>query len=184
MIQLQTISRLTVKLRNIELVNFSVFFVALAVAAPLLAHQFNLAGPIFLPIHFFVLAAGLLFGWRAGLIVGLLTPLISFVVSGLPVLALLPQITLEIMIYGLAAGFFRERLGLNLYLSLILAMVVGRIGLFLGVWVLASNPAGPLAGLEKVVSIGWPGILIQILLIPPVVIWLKKYMEKYKRTDA
>ena len=173
-----------IKIKNIELISFSAIFVALAVALPWLAHQFNLAGPIFLPMHFFVLVAGLLFGWRTGVIVGLLTPLVSFVTSGMPPAPILPQITFEIMIYGLAAGFFREKLRLNLYLSLILAMIVGRIGLFLVIWILATNPAGPLSGAWKAVVVGWPGILIQLTLLPLVVVWVEKYIEKYKKTDA
>ena len=52
-------------------------FVLLDVLVPWVFHQFHLAGPTFLPMHIFVLIAGLVFGWRAGLIVGLLTPLTS-----------------------------------------------------------------------------------------------------------
>ena len=88
----QVISKPIVKLKNIELVNFSIIFVALAVALPWIAHQFNLAGPTFLPMHLFVLVAGLLFGWRAGLIVGFLTPLVSFATSGMPFLPVLPSV--------------------------------------------------------------------------------------------
>ena len=58
---------------------FTLVFILLDVAVPWLFHQFNLAGPTFLPMHIFVLIAGLIFGWRAGLIVGLLTPLASVV---------------------------------------------------------------------------------------------------------
>lgn len=181
--QTKALTKPIIGLKNIELINFSVLFMALAVGLPLLAHQFNLAGPAFLPMHLFVLTAGLLFGWRAGLFVGFLTPLVSFTVSGMPLLPVLPQITVEIMIYGLAAGFFREKLKLNLYLSLILAMVVGRLGLFLAVWVLATNPAGPLLGLWKAIAIGWPGIIIQLALIPFIVIWLKKYLAKYGQSE-
>ena len=56
---------------------FTAGFISLAVATPWVFHQFYLAGPTFLPMHIFVLVAGLLFGWRAGLIVGLFTPLVS-----------------------------------------------------------------------------------------------------------
>ena len=181
--QTKVLTKPIVGLKNIELINFSAIFVALAVALPLVSHQFNLAGPTFLPMHLFVITAGLLFGWRAGLLVGLLTPLVSFTVSGMPFLPVLPQITAEIMVYGLAAGFLREKLKLNLYLSLILAMIIGRIGLFLAVWILATNPAGPLTGLWKVISIGWVGIIIQVALIPVIVIWFKKYLEKYRRAE-
>jgi hypothetical protein len=79
---------------------FTAIFVALAVATPWVFHHFYLAGPTFLPMHIFVLLAGLLFGWRAGLIVGLFTPLVSYGVSGMPVLTLLPQIVVELSFYA------------------------------------------------------------------------------------
>ena len=49
----------------------TIIFVLLDVAVPWVFHQFHLAGPTFLPMHIFVFIAGLLFGWRVGLIVGL-----------------------------------------------------------------------------------------------------------------
>jgi len=59
-------------------------FIALDVSVPWACHQFHpLAGPTFLPMHLFVILAALLFGWRAGLLVGLVTPLVSFAVSGI-----------------------------------------------------------------------------------------------------
>ena len=46
---------------------FSSVFVGMAVFVPWLTHQFHLAGPKFLPMHFFVMFAGFLFGWRMGI---------------------------------------------------------------------------------------------------------------------
>ena len=80
---------------------FTTGFVLLNVAVPWIFHQFHLAGPTFLPMHIFVLMAGLLFGWRTGLIVGLLSPLASYATSGMPVLRILPQIVMLIPFYFL-----------------------------------------------------------------------------------
>jgi len=167
-----------VQVKNVSLIAFSAVFVAISVALPWLAHQFNLAGPTFLPMHIFVLTAGLLLGWRAGLVVGLLTPLVSYATSGMPVLPVLPQITVEVMLYGLAAGFCREKLKLNLYVSLLAAMLVGRLGLLLAVWLLGTGPVGPVEAVWRAVSLGWPGIAIQLALVPLAAVWLKKYLKK------
>ncbi len=156
-------------------------FVSLSVLAPWAFHQFHLAGATFLPMHIFVLAAGLLFGWRAGLIVGSLTPLASYVVSGMPTLAVLPQIVVELTAYGLAAGLLREKFNLRMIWSLLGAMVAGRLVLFLAVlvvYVAAGEVYSPL-GLEaspslavwSVIKQGWPGIVIQLTSIP-IIIWL------------
>jgi len=160
---------------------FTAVFVLLNVAVPWVFHQFYLAGATFLPMHIFVFVAGLLFGWRAGLIVGLLTPLASYAVSGMPVLQILPQIVVELSVYGLVAGILREKFNLLVIWSLLGAMLAGRLALCLGVLVIyfvagkIYSPLGleasPFLAVWSVLRQGWPGIVTQLALIPAV-IWL------------
>lgn len=159
-------------------ITFAVGFIALDVFVPWLAHQFQPnAGPVFLPIHFFVFMAALLLGWRAGLTVGLLSPLISFGLSGLPPLAILPQLTVEIATYGLVAGFLQERYRPNLWASLVMAMVVGRLALGLTAYLFSAGQANPLAVIQGVILTGWPGIVIQFVLLPPLVRQLADFLR-------
>lgn len=177
---------------NIRSYAFIAGFVSLAVATPWVFHQFYLAGPIFLPMHIFVLVAGLLFGWRAGLMVGLLTPLISYGISGMPVLTILPQIVVEISIYGFVAGMLSERFNLRVLWSLIGAMIAGRLALLLMVSMLylggaiysplslyaeMGAEANPLAVLWSVISLGWPGIVIQLVSIPVIIKLLERSLH-------
>lgn len=160
---------------------FTGVFTLLAVAVPWGFHQFHLAGATFLPMHIFVLVAGLLFGWRVGLVVGLLTPLASYAVSGMPVLQILPQIVVELGVYGLVAGMLRERFNLRVAWALLGAMVAGRLALCLGALVIylilgqVYSPLGleanPLLVVWAVIKQGGPGIVIQLALIPGV-IWV------------
>ncbi len=162
---------------------FTLVFILLAVAVPRVFHQFHLAGPTFLPMHIFILIAGLVFGWRAGLIVGLFTPLASYAVSGMPILSILPQIVVELSVYGLVAGILRERFNLRVIWSLLGAMIAGRLALFLSVLVLYGtmgniySPLGqeatPLLTVWSTIKQGWPGIASQLTLIPAV-IWLSE----------
>lgn len=155
--------------------------VSLSVLTPWVFHQFHLAGPTFLPMHIFVLAAGLLFGWRAGLIVGSLTPLASYAVSGMPVVAVLPQIVVELAAYGVVAGLLREKFNLKIAWSLLGAMVAGRLALLLAVipvYVVTGSvfsplgaEAGPFSAVWSAVILGWPGILIQLAAVP-LIVWL------------
>jgi len=172
---------------------FTFVFVALAVLVPWVFHQYHLAGPTYLPMHIFVLIAGLIFGWRTGLIVGVLTPLVSYSVSGMPVLTILPQIVVEISIYGLVAGLLREKLNMPVVWSLLGAMIAGRIALCLAVsaiYLVAGeiySPLGPESNPLIVVwstfKQGWPGIIIQLALIP-LIIWLvAKLRIKASRSD-
>jgi len=168
---------------------FTFVFVLLSVLVPWGFHQFHLAGPTFLPMHIFVLVAGLLFGWRAGLIVGLLTPLASNVVSGMPVLRILPQIVVELSAYGLIAGVLREKLNLRVIWSLLGAMIGGRLALFLAVLIIylilgeSYGPLGvetsPVLSLWSAIRQGWLGIVIQLVSIPTA-IWLSAKLAAKK----
>jgi len=184
---------MTLKYTNIRSYVFTAVFVALSVAVPWVFHQFHLAGPTFLPMHIFVLVAGLLSGWRAGLIVGLLVPLSSYAVAGMPVLNILPQVTIELAVYGLVAGVLREKFNLRPVWSLLGAMVAGRLALFVAVAVIylitgaIYSPLGaetnPLLAVWSTIEQGWPGIVIQLALIP-VIVWLVgKLTTKASKVD-
>ena len=172
---------LLLKYNNVRSYVLTAAFVSLAVLVPWVFHQFHLAGPTFLPMHIFVLMAGLLFGWRAGLAVGLLTPLASYAVSGMPVLTILPQVLIELSAYGLIAGILREKYNLRAIWSLLGAMIGGRLALLLAllmIYLVAGETYSPL-GLEtspfvafsSVIKQGWPGVVIQLVSIPAL-IWL------------
>ena len=169
---------------------FTFVFVLLSVLVPLAFHQFHLAGPTFLPMHIFVLVAGLLFGWRAGLIVGILTPLASNVISGMPVLRILPQVVVELAVYGLVAGVLREKLNLRVIWSLLGAMIGGRLALFLAVliiYLILGESYSPLdvetssvLSLWSVIRQGWPGMVIQLISIPTAIWLAAKFATKKK----
>lgn len=156
-------------------------FVLLDLLVPWAFHQIHLAGPTFLPMHIFVLVAGLLFGWRAGLMIGLLSPLTSYAISGMPALPILPQIVAELATYGLVAGMLREKLNLGVIWSLAGAMIAGRLALCLAVLAIylttgeVSSPLGieanPLFAVWSTVRQGWPGMIVQLATIPAI-IWL------------
>ena len=156
-------------------------FVMLAVLVPWLFHQFHLAGPTFLPMQIFVLPAGLLFGWRAGLLVGLFTPLISYFISGMPAINILPQVIIEVSAYGLIAGLLREKYHLRIIWSLLGAMMGGRLALLSAISIMylvggqsystLGLESNPLASIWSTLSQSWPGIIIQLAFIPAMV-WL------------
>ncbi len=172
---------IVLKYTDIRSYVFTFVFVLLSVLVPLAFHQFHLAGPTFLPMHIFVLVAGLLFGWRAGLIVGILTPLASNVISGMPVLRILPQVVVELSVYGLVAGVLCKKLNLRVIWSLLGAMIGGRLALFLAALIIypilgeSYSPLGvetsSVLSLWSVIRQGWPGMVIQLVSIPTA-IWL------------
>jgi hypothetical protein len=181
------------KFTDIRSYVFTAVFVLLSVLVPYVFHQFHLAGPTYLPMHIFVLAAGLLFGWRAGLVVGLATPLTSFAITGMPVAAILPQIVVELAAYGLLAGIMREKARLPVIWSLLAAMIGGRLAMLVAVSVISfvlgqsNSPLGTEAGslfvLISAVKLGWPGILIQLALLPPLVLLIEKFMQSKRAQE-
>jgi len=151
---------------------FSIVFTGLAVLTPVLAHQFQMAGQIFLPMHIFVLAAGFLFGWRTGLMVGLLSPLLSYSLTQMPLTVLLPQVTLELAVYGIVIGLLREK-NLNIWVSLLSAMILGRLARVLFILLFASKMSA-----LQFINISLPGIILQIALLPLIVFFVQKFISE------
>ena len=167
------------KFTDIRLYVFVGAFVALDVAVPWTLHHLHpLAGPTFLPMFFFTLLVGLLFGWRAGLLVGFLTPLISFAVSGMPFLLRLPQIVVENSLFGLSAGLLYGRFRLNIIWALLGAIVIGYLALGLAVLAIHPGEVNPIFWVWQTAQQGWPGIAVQLVCLPPIVKGLNYWLSK------
>ena len=155
---------------------FSVAFISAAVFFPWLAHQFQLAGARFLPMHFFIIIAGFLFGWRIGVAVGVLSPLMSYSITQMPSVAILPEVILELAVYGLVTGLLRER-NLHIGLALVGAMFLGRLArlFFVLAWGLETDPF-------FYFQISWPGIVLQLASIPLIIYLLQKFVFEKNAT--
>jgi thiamine transporter ThiT len=183
---------LSLKFTDIKTYGIIAVFVVLSVLTPWVFHQYPTAGPTYLPMHFFVFVAALTCGWQAGIIVGLLTPFASYAVSGMPVLNVLPQIAVEITVYGLLAGLLRQKLNLRVVWSLLGAMIGGRIALLITVFIVQAitgdvySPLGPtttpFSAVWNTVAQAWPGMLIQIVLIP-VAFWAFGRLKARKQSE-
>ena len=183
---------LSLRLTNIRTYGIIAAFTVLSVLTPWVFHQFHLAGATYLPMHFFIFAAALTCGWQAGAIVGLLTPFASYFVSGMPAMTVLPQVALEVTVYGLIAGLLRQKFNLRVGWSLLGAMVGGRIALPLAVVIVQAisghvySPLGPAAtpftAVWNTVTQAWPGMLIQLALIP-LAFWLVERYTAKKQTE-
>jgi len=149
-------------------------YLALAVLLPIGFHQFGMAGRMFLPMHVPVLLGGFLVGPQCGLIVGLLAPLLSHFLTGMPPTYAVPLMALELPMYGLVAGIAYRRLRLNIYIALIAAMIFGRLMFALGLVLLGMMMDLPYTAAVYLssggaVMAGIPGLAIQIVVIPIIV---------------
>ena len=152
---------------------------ALCVIVPMAFHAIPNAGQVFLPMHIPVLLCGMLCSWPYGLACGLIGPALSSLITGMPLPAVLPGMLVECAVYGCASGVLLRyirtgKLYADLYLSLVPAMLLGRVisgivkaliltpGLSLSAWATASFVTA------------LPGIAIQLVLVPALLLGLER----------
>ncbi len=155
---------------------------AVGLVLPFFTGQIPQVGQMLLPMHIPVLLCGLICGWKYGLAVGLTLPILRSLLFGMPILyPMAVGMAFELAAYGGIAGFLYSRSQWqclkSLYRCLIPAMVLGRM-----VW-----------GVAQVCMLGlgeqgftWelflagallnaiPGILLQLILIPAIMVALNR----------
>ena len=154
-------------------------FITLGVLIPHLFHLMG-AGPMFLPMHIPVLLAGFLAGPIIGSYVGLFTPILSYLLTGMPPIApvpMLPIMIFELSTYGFVAGILYNRLRVNLFISLFGAMIAGRLvyGFTIYIMLIFLNikMQKPIVAVIAAIKTGIIGIIIQIIVIPVIVKFLE-----------
>lgn len=149
-------------------------FIAAGVLLPQLFHVFGAqAGRIMLPMHVFVFASGMLLGPVYGMITGVVTPFISFLITGMPAVPQVLFMMFELAAYGLAAGLSKK---LNVFLSLFVSQVSGRAvyALIMYVFSVLGVPGGGAAAVWAAMITGLPGIALQYAAVPALVVFLRK----------
>ena len=154
--------------------------VALCVVLPMALHAIPGGGVLFSPMHLPVLLCGLVCCAPFGLICGLLGPLVSSLLTGMPAFGYMPVMMIELGLYGLISGlvmrFLRSgKLVIDLYISLIIAMLGGRIitGI-LRALVFAGGTYSWSAWATGYFVSCFPGIVIQLLLLPAIYVALER----------
>jgi hypothetical protein len=154
--------------------------IALGIVLPVAFHSVANAGSIFLPMHIPVLLCGLICGWPYGLACGVLAPLLSSLITGMPPMAYLPSMLCELAVYGFVSGLLMRyvktgKLLVDLYLSLVGAMLLGRLvlGLLNAVLFRAGEYSIAIWTASAFVT-ALPGIILQLAIIPVLVFALKK----------
>lgn len=168
----------TLKLTRTKEAVFAAVFTVMAVYAPMVVHHFGGAGAgrTFLPMPFFVILAGLILGWRAGLAAGIASPIISFFISGMPIANILPFITVQLCFYGFMAGVLKSRF--NAWFSIAGALLTGLLAG--GISVFLFSKMGAIEFTLSAAKEGWIGMAIQLLFLPLVLFFLQKYLADEK----
>ena len=166
--------------RQIRNLTLAAMLLALGLVLPLVTGNIPRVGNLLLPMHLPVFLGGLLLGWQYGLILGAVLPLMRSLLFGMPPLYPVAM-TFELATYGAVAGALYRRSPWKclraLYRALLLAMFAGR-----AVWGIAEVALLGMAGktftwqmfLAGAFLNAVPGILLQLILIPSVMLTLHR----------
>jgi niacin transporter len=159
---------------------YTSLMIAVGVLLPVTLHAVPNAGSVLLPMHVPVLICGIVCGLPYGVICGLITPLVSSLLTGMPPAAMLPAMLCELAAYGLISALLAryvrtKSLYINVYAALIGAMLIGRaVYGALNSLVFRAGEYSMQIWLTSAFVTALPGIVIQLILIPGVVIALQK----------
>ena len=160
----------------------SAVFLGMGLILPFLTGQIQQIGNMLLPMHIPVLFCGLLCGAAYGGAVGFILPILRSLLFGMPVLY--PgavAMAFELATYGFTVGFLYSRSRWkcikSLYLALITAMIAGRV-----VWGVAQVVLLGLndkaftftAFISGAILNAIPGIILQLILIPVIMVALNR----------
>ena len=169
---------------DIRKLTLAAMFLALAFVMPFLTGQIPQIGAKLCLMHIPVLLCGFFCGAPWGLVVGFLAPLFRSFVLGMP--PMFPTafcMAFELAAYGFVAGWLHNKLPkrkANVYVSLLSAMVIGRIvwGIVMfGCMGFDVSQFGFNAFLAGAILNAVPGIIVQVILIPILVIGLEKIVN-------
>lgn len=159
----------------------SAMFLAVGMVLPSVTMQIREIGNMLLPMHLPVMLCGVICGWRYGGAIGIVLPLFRSLLFSKP--AFFPNavaMAVELCAYGVAIGIvylYVKNIKGGIYISLVSSMLIGRV-----IWGAVSAFLYYLNGTVFTLEIFFtrafleavPGIIVQLILIPTIVLSLKK----------
>lgn len=165
---------------SIKKMVITALFIALGIVLPLAFHAIPNAGLILLPMHIPILLCGIICGFPYGLACGLITPALASLLTGMPPVFILPAMLCELATYGLISSLLIKYVRLKniytrIYVALIGAMLIGRV-IFgaLNALIFSAGEYTMEIWLSAAFVTALPGIAIQIVIIPVIIIVLQK----------
>ncbi len=156
-------------------------FLALGLVLPFVTGQIPQIGNMLLPMHIPVLLCGLICGWQYGGLVGLICPLLRSALFSAPPMPMAIGMAFELCAYGVIVGWLyghsKWKCVFSLYRSLILAMIGGRVvwGVARVIMIGAMHvPFGWEAFISGALLTAIPGIVLQLILIPVIMVALDR----------
>lgn len=168
-------------------ITLAAMLLALCYVLPFLTGQIPDIGAMLCPMHIPVLLCGFVCGWPWGIAVGFAAPLLRSVTLGMP--PMFPTavcMAFELATYGAVSGLCKKILpkkNIYTYLSLIIAMIAGRLVWGCAMLICTSingSGFGMAAFFAGAVTNAIPGIIVQLVLIPVLVMAIEKLQKQQK----
>lgn len=153
-----TIKLYTLGYDNVKTYMVAALFIVGNIVLPQLFHLVPKGGMIWLPICFFTLVGAYKYGWKAGLLTAVLSPIVNSLLFGMPMAAALPAILLKSVLLAVCAGYVARR-----YRSVSVPLLLATVLLYqvigtLGEWAMRGDLMLALQNFR----IGIPGMLLQV----------------------
>ena len=135
-------------------------------------------------MHLPVILCGFLCGIPYGAVVGFVAPLLRSLLFGMPAMNTALGMAAELLTLGVLSGLFYRLLPKKigfLYVSLVCAILGGRVALAIAKFVIngiAGTSFSFFAYLLANVTSSLPGIILQLAVVPPLVLVLKRHLDR------
>ena len=156
-------------------------FLAIGIVLPSVTMQIRQIGNMLLPMHLPVMLCGAICGWKYGGAIGLILPVFRSLLFSKP--TFYPNavaMAVELCVYGVVIGLvylYTKNIKGGIFIALVSSILIGRI-----IWGLVSALLYYLNGtvftfglfLTRAFAEAFPGIIAQLILVPAIVLSLKK----------
>ena len=161
----------------------SAMFLAIGIVLPFFTGQIKVFGQAISPMHIPVYLCGMIVGAPYGALVGFILPVLRAAMFGMP--PMMPgavSMAFEMCTYGLVSGLLyaklKEKGAAGIYISLIAAMIIGRIVWGIARFVLAGVMQSSFtfqAFISGALITAIPGIIIHLIIVPAILLAVRKY---------
>ena len=154
-----TVRLYTLNYDEVKTYMWAAIFVACNLVLPQVFHLIPQGGIIFSPLSLVILVGAYKFGWKTGVLAAQASPIVNHLLTGMPAMEVLPVMTLKLAVLALVAGLAAQHFK-TVSLPLLLGVVlVSKAIEAIGELVLTGGIAATAADF----TIGWPGMLMQIV---------------------
>lgn len=165
--------------------------IALAVILPQIIHATLGAkgGVQWLPMYLPVLIGGCLLGYKWGLCVGILSPIVSFLITfafgnAMPAAIRLPYMVAELAVFAAVTGAFSKKIADNVWIAfpaVLLAEIAGRSVFLLLTAIFQSVSSLSVSVVWTQIQTGFAGVLLQAVVAPLIVLGLSLIMNQERK---